>query len=100
MTLKYKKKSFGTHEYALELLEHKFSGISFKYGRVEFIEKEDNLTLKFDYDIIDNKHSAINEIPEADKDEFKTALGDLLVQMMQEGVKNNDLIYTGGVDEN
>jgi hypothetical protein len=22
------------------------------------------------------------------------------VQMMQEGVKNNDLIYTGGVDEN
>jgi hypothetical protein len=100
MTLKYKKEPFGAHEYSLELLEHKFSGITFKYGKAEFIEQEDNLTLKFDYDIIDNKHSDINEISEADKEEFKTALGDLLIQMMQEGVKNNDLIYTGGADEN
>lgn len=98
--MKYKQEPFGTHEYAIEILEHKFSGITFKYGRVEFIEGEDNLTLKFDYDIIENKHSDTNDIPEADKEEFKTALGDLLVQMLQEGVKNNDLIYTGGVDEN
>jgi hypothetical protein len=100
MTLKYKKESFGTHEYALELLEHKFSGITFKYGKVELLEAEDNLTLKFDYDIIENKHSDLNEIPEAQEKEFKQTLGDLLVQMMHDGVKNNDLIYTGGVDEN
>lgn len=98
--MKYKREPYGAHEYAIELLEHKFSGIQFKYGKVQFLEQEDNLTLKFEYDIIENKHNDLNEIPEADKEEFKQALGDLLVQMMTDGVKNNDLVYTGGVDEN
>ena len=31
--------------------------------------------------------------------DFEKFVGDLLMQMLDEGIKNNDLVYTGGVDE-
>jgi len=32
--------------------------------------------------------------------EFEYFVGNLVTQMLDDGVKKNDLVYTGGVDEN
>jgi hypothetical protein len=90
--LKYKKEPYGQTEFAVSLEEHKYSDVRFTIGKVSF--NEDNLTLKYNYDIIENNCA------EFDKAEFETTVGDLIMQILEEGVKKNDLVYTGGVDEN
>ena len=89
--LKYNKEPYGQTEFALNLEDHKYSGIRFTIGKVSF--NEDNLTLKYNYDIIENNCA------EFDKKEFEHVVGDLIVQLMEEGVNKNNLVYTGGVDE-
>jgi hypothetical protein len=90
--LKYIKEPYGQTQFAIQLEDHKYSEIRFTIGKVSF--NEDNYTLKYHYDIIEN-----NSI-DFDKIEFEQAIGDLIMQMLEEGVQKNDLIYTGGVDEN
>ena len=90
--LKYKKEPFGNNEFVLSLEGHKYSNIAFTLGKVSF--NEDNLTLKYNYDIIENNCA------EFDKAEFEHIVGDLIIQIIEEGVQKNDLVYTGGVDEN
>ena len=92
--LKYKKEPYGDHEYTIELIDHEFSGIKFTLGKVGFVEENDNFTLKFHYDIIENDHS------EYDKQSFEKTVGDLVMQMIDDGLDNENLIYYGGKDEN
>lgn len=91
MTLKFKQEPYGDHQYSVELVDHHYSGIKFVIGKVAL--DEDNFTLKYNYDIIESN-------VEYDKKEFEHTIGDLIVQMLRAGVTNNDLVYTGGVDEN
>jgi hypothetical protein len=92
--LKYTKEPYGQTQFAIQLEDHKYSDIRFTIGKISFNEVEDNFTLKYDYDIIENNST------EFDKKEFEHVVGDLIMQMLEEGVQKNDLIYTGGVDEN
>lgn len=81
---------------ALVLTEGEFSGIIFSYGKVKFDEdvKNDRLKVNFDYTIWE-------EVPEGlDRDAFKQELGDFLMELMMYGLMNNDIVYTGGTDEN
>ena len=96
--LKYNKEPHGEHEYTLELVDHEYSGIKFKLGKVGFVENNDNFTLKFHYDIIENNTelSIKNEL----KQSFEQTVGDLVMQMIDDGLENENLIYYGGVDEN
>jgi hypothetical protein len=89
----YVKELYGANEYALKLVEHRFSGIKFVLGKVSF--NEDNFTLKYDYDIIEHDRVLSAE----EKEEFEHVVGELIVQLITDGVQKNDLIYTGGVDE-
>jgi hypothetical protein len=91
MTLKYKKEPYGEHEYAIELINHEFSGIKFVLGKVQL--NEDNLTLKYQYDIIESN-------ADFDKMKFENTIGDLLMEMLGEGINKNDLVYFGGIDAN
>ena len=65
----------------------KFAGVVYKYGKVSFAKEEDkngNLPLQFQYDIVDN-----NGIPrEQFNDEFFNLIGDILVEVMEEQTKN------------
>lgn len=81
---------------ALELTEGKFSGIIFSYGKVRFEENEakDNLKIHFDYEIHDDRGK------EYDKKEFEQELGDFIQELIAYGVQENNLVYTGGLDEN
>lgn len=90
-------------KYAITLEDGKFVGVKFTFGEVSFklpesgiISDEDNCTLKYDYDIIESP----SQIVEENVIEFETLLGDLLMQLIDEGVVKNDIVYTGGVDAN
>jgi hypothetical protein len=79
---------------AIKLTESPYSGIIFSYGRVGFEEVDDSLKIMFDYEIHQNNNV------EYDKQEFEQYLGDFLQELIVYGIQNNDLTYTGGVDEN
>ena len=67
--------------------EGKFAGVVYKYGKVSFGKEEDengNLPMHFQYDIVDN-----NGIPrEQFGDEFFKLIGDILVEVMEEQIKD------------
>ena len=96
--LKYNKEPHGDHEYLLEFIDHTFSGIKFILGKVQLLEENDNCTLKYHYDIIENntEHSIKHDV----KQSFEQTVGDLVMQMIDDGLENENLIYYGGVDEN
>jgi hypothetical protein len=82
---------------AIKLTEYPWEGIIYTYGKIEFEEDETNSTLhlKFDYEILDNNNKGF-----ADKTPFEQYIGKILEDLIKEGVENNSLTYTGGVDEN
>ncbi|NDB60077.1 hypothetical protein EB001_16750 [bacterium] len=90
--IQYETEPYGTNQYSITLTEGKFAGVKYVLGKTELIEGEDNLTLKYHYDIIESK------VEDSDVKEFETLIGDVLMQMLSDGVKNNDLVYSGGVD--
>lgn len=82
---------------AIKLTEHPFDGIIYTYGKVEFEENEetDSLHIKFEYEILDNAGKGFS-----DKQPFEEYIGKILEDLLHEGIAKNDLIYTGGIDEN
>lgn len=65
----------------------------FKYGAVKFDEKEDNGLLHFEYDVVEGT------LKEDEKDQFEKAIGDLLIEMIKQGIEDRSLVYKGGTDE-
>jgi hypothetical protein len=94
--IQYETEPYGTNQYSIEYTNGKYTGIKIVLGAVKLEEnqKQDNCTLKYNYDIIEGI------VEDSDKKEFDNYIGDTLMQMLNDGVKNNDLIYSGGVDEN
>ena len=82
---------------ALQLTEGAFEGIIYTYGKVEFDEDEanDTVSLKFEYEILDYGDKGLT-----DKAPFEQYIGKILEELIHQGIANNDLTYTGGVDEN
>ena len=80
--------------HAIKLTEEPYSGIIFTYGKVEFKEQADNLNIGFEYEILDN--AGRNFV----KEDLEQYLGDFLQELIVYGVAQNNLTYTGGVDEN
>ena len=74
----------------IKLLEGKYKGIIYKYGKVSFAkdEKPDGtLPMKFDYDIIFNPHET-----NIDKQDFIDYIGDILIEIMEKQVENGTAI--------
>ena len=94
--IQYETEPYGTNQYSIEYTNGKYTGVKIVLGAVKLEEnqKQDNCTLKYNYDIIEGI------VEDSDKKEFDNYIGDTLMQMLSDGVKNNDLIYSGGVDEN
>lgn len=94
--IQYETEPYGTNQYSIEYTNGKYAGIKIVLGAVKLEEnqEQDNCTLKYNYDIIEGI------VEDSDKKEFDNYIGDTLMQMLSDGVKNNDLIYSGGVDEN
>ena len=76
---------------------HKFSGVIYSYGRINVPEPTSDgfAQLSFDYTIEDN-----NNIPRDEFDEeFFTLIGDILVDIIEQRMEEETLIYRGGTDE-
>ena len=76
---------------------HKFSGVIYSYGRISVPEptSEGMAQLSFDYNIED-----YNNIPRDEFDEeFFTLIGDILVDIIDQRMEEETLIYRGGTDE-
>jgi hypothetical protein len=77
----------------IELTSDPFSGILYTYGGVQLIEEDDTLRVKFDYDVIlDNNNVDTNT------QEFRNHIGDILMELIEDGAMNNNLTYTGGTE--
>lgn len=81
--------------YFIELTEGDFKGIIYSFGGVELVEEGDHARLKFDYEIEDKE-----DYPNIDAKQFEQQIGDILVDMIEEGLALNTIVYKGGVDEN
>lgn len=65
-----------------------YDGIVFRFGKVQLIPEEDRLRLKFEYDIIEGSVD--------DAADFIDHIGPILVELIEEGVVKNNIVYTGG----
>ena|SRR5210317_938689 len=75
----------------IKLLEGKYKGIIYKYGKVGFAKEENpdgTLPMKFDYDIIFNPHET-----NIDKQDFIDYIGDILIEIMEKQVNNGTAIF-------
>jgi len=81
-------------EERIKLTEGSYSGIIFSYGKVTFDEQGDTCKMHFEYDV----HDAAG-VPYV-QSEFEQAIGQLLQLIIVEQLSKNEVVYTGGVDEN
>lgn len=82
---------------ALKLTSGPYEGIIYIYGKVDLDadEEKDQVFVKFEYEILDYADKGISD-PKA----FETYIGDILTELIHRGIAENDITYTGGVDEN
>ena len=79
----------------IKFTNNKFSDIIFSLGKVYFSEDEvGDPKLNFHYDI--HMHSVDSDF---NKKEFEDMLALFIVERIRLGIEQNDLIYTGGTDE-
>lgn len=62
----------------IEIAEGRFKGIAIQYGVVNLEEKDNNLVLNFNYEIVKG------QIFESETEEFNNVVGNLLVQFLEE----------------
>ena len=78
----------------IKLTEGPYAGIIYSYGSVSFEEDGDTLKLKFEYDI--HEADGISYV----QSEFEQSIGQLLQLILVDQLSKNEVVYTGGVDEN
>jgi len=71
-----------------------FCDIVFMLGEVSFSEDEekDECVMSYNYDIIDNPNDIFDE------EVFQKYIGDLLIELIQNQIENNELVYNGGTN--
>ena len=75
----------------IKLLEGKYKGVIYKYGKVGFAKEEKpdgTLPMKFDYDIIFNPH----EETSIDKQDFIDYIGDILIELLEKQIENGTAV--------
>lgn len=78
----------------IKLTSREYSGIIYTYGRVRLLEEDDQLRVQFEYDIQENPVGVV------DPTKFRNHIGDILIDLLEENLLKNNVVYTGGTDEN
>jgi len=80
----------------IRFLDGPYKDTIFKYGKVKFEEKNDQVYLLFAYDVLE---SPVDKPKKMEKDEkFKNYLGDLLVEIMGSNIEQEVADETGTSD--
>lgn len=83
-----------TGQERIKLTEGDYSGIIFSYGKVTFEEKGNICKMNFEYEV--HEDAGVTYI----KEELEYYLGELLQMILTEQLMKNEVVYTGGIDEN
>ena len=78
----------------IKLTSREYSGIIYTYGRVRLLEEDEHLRVQFEYDIHENP------VDDIDPGKFRNHIGDILIDLLEENLLKNNVVYTGGTDEN
>jgi hypothetical protein len=81
--------AFGDQILAVEIIGGEFDNTVFSYGKVEFPDP-DEPNLSFTYTV---HHSDVD----TSNVRFKNAIGDILVEMIEESLKKNETVFAGGI---
>jgi hypothetical protein len=80
----------------IKLLDGPYKDTTFKYGKVKFEEKDEQMYLLFAYDVLE---SVVQKPKKLQKDSnFKNHIGDLLVEIMSSNLEQ-DIIDETGTDD-
>jgi hypothetical protein len=80
----------------IRLIDGPYKDTVYKYGKVKFEEKNDEMYLLFGYDVIE---SPVDKPKKLEKDEaFKNYIGDLLVEIMGSNIEQELIDETGTND--
>lgn len=77
----------------IKLTSNEYQGIIYSYGKVNLIEEDGLLRVQFSYDL----HECDQEL---DREKFKNHIGDILIDILDSQLIKNEVVYTGGIDEN
>jgi hypothetical protein len=78
------------------LLTSKYKDTLFKYGKVKFEEKDEQMYLLFNYDVLESTFDKPKSM-EKDQD-FKDYIGGLLVEIMSSNIEQEIIDETGTND--
>ena len=75
----------------IELQDDPYNGVTFYYESMKFGDENDDgsVTMTFDYQITSNN-------PPKKLKEFEQYIGDLIIQILEEQIKHNEVVYKGG----
>lgn len=76
--------------YIIKLLEAPYKDATYSYGAVSFGEGDDEAVMSFEYDVYNKDNFSYNV------NEFETCIGDILVELIKNGIAENSIIYSGG----
>ena len=80
----------------IRLLDGPYKDTIFKFGKVKFEEKNDQMYLLFGYDVLESK---VDKPSKLEKDtDFKNYIGDLLVEIMGSNIEQEIIDETGTND--
>lgn len=88
-----KVEPYEDNEYSITLLSTDDVGIKYKYGKVSFEDAEDGsdeAIMNFDYDIISGTPR--------DLEVFHKTIGTVLQLMIENMIKDNSVVFSGGTD--
>jgi hypothetical protein len=80
----------------IRFLDGPYRDTVFKYGKVKFDEKNDQVYLLFAYDVIESTVDKPRKLEKDDK--FKNYIGDLLVEIMS-GNMEQDIVDEAGTSD-
>jgi hypothetical protein len=92
LTKDYTEKTIGGLP-CIQLTSGPYQGIDYTYGKVQLVEKEDRLRLKFDLQVLNDVDCL------AEDHDFIQYVGEILETMIREGLMKNDLVFSGGINE-
>ena len=79
----------------IKLLDGPYKDTTYKYGRVAFEEKDEQVYLQFKFDVIE---STIKKSKLEKDNDFKNYIGDLLCQIMSSNIEQEMIDETGTSD--
>jgi hypothetical protein len=80
----------------IKFLDGPYKDTIFKYGKVKFEEKNNQMYLLFAYDVIESPVMKPKKMEKDDK--FKNYIGDLLVELMSSNIEQEIIDETGTSD--